>query len=61
VSWEKSRGKWTAKYKQQNLGYFATEEAAARAYNDFVEEGVDNVKRRDPRGLCITSHLKGVT
>jgi len=33
VSWDKGKGKWGARYKETWLGYHATEEAAARAYN----------------------------
>ena len=33
VNWHKHRGKWWAKCKGTSLGYHATEEAAAQAYN----------------------------
>ena len=58
VSWEKRRGKWMAKFKRNHLGCHATEEAAARAYNNYVKDGVVPVLRRDP--TTTTSHFTGV-
>ena len=37
VCWHVSSGKWRAKCKEKYLGYHATEEAAARAYNTEAE------------------------
>jgi len=55
VTWDKSRGKWAAWCKGKRLGHHATEEAAARAYDDYVKNGVDPVQRRG------TSQFKGVS
>jgi hypothetical protein len=46
VSWEKRRGKWKAECKKKSLGYHPTEEAAARAYHNYVEDGVEPVQHR---------------
>jgi len=56
VHWHKHIGKWVAKCKRKHLGYHATEEAAALAYTNYVEDGVDPVKRRN----CV-SQSTGVT
>ena len=56
VSWIKSRGQWRAVCKGTNLGCHATEEAAARAYTKYLEDGVDPVKRRG-----TSSQLPGVS
>jgi hypothetical protein len=40
VSWNKGCGKWRAQYKAKHLGLHATEEAAAQAYNNYLEDGV---------------------
>ena len=37
VGWNKSRGKWMAMCNEKYLGYHATEEAAARAYDKKAE------------------------
>jgi hypothetical protein len=34
-------------YKGKGLGYHVTEEAAAQAYVNYVEDGVDHVQRRE--------------
>jgi hypothetical protein len=47
VFWDKGNGKWTAKCRGKHLGYHATEEAAAQAYDDYDKDGVDPVKRRE--------------
>ena len=57
VSWDKSKGKWKAHWKRHHLGYHATEEAAAQAYNSYVEDGVDPVTRREH----TSSQFKGVS
>ena len=57
VTWNKSAGKWTAQCKGTHLGYHATEEAAARAHDEYVKDGVDPVTRGDPSS---TSRFKGV-
>ena len=60
VSWNKQRKKWVAVFKgKTQLGAFATEEAAAQAYDKYVEDGVDPVKRRDDPSSG-TSQFKGV-
>ena len=38
--WDKSTGTWRAKCKRTHLGSHATEEAAARAYTKYVEDGI---------------------
>ena len=57
VFWVKTHGRWTADFKGKNRGYHATEEAAARAYDSYVKDGVDPVKRRE----CNSSQFKGVS
>ena len=57
VSWIERLGKWRSECKgQQYLGYHATEEAATRAYDNYVEHGVIPAQRKD----CATSQFKGV-
>ena len=56
VSWHKTNGKWRANCKGNELGYHATEEAAARAYNTYVKDGVVPAKKRREG----TSEFKGV-
>ena len=51
VRWVKSRGKWRADCKGKGLGYHATEEAAARAYNIEAERiGLVDVHIFPPAG-----------
>jgi hypothetical protein len=57
VSWNKSNKKWKAKCKGTRLGYHATEEAAARAYNKYLKDGIDPIKHRDATN---TSQFMGV-
>ena len=57
VCWAKANGKWRAECKGKSLGYHATEEAAARAYNTYVKDGVVLVPPRDP---ACSSQFKGV-
>ena len=52
--WDKSRGKWRAKWRDTYLGHHATEEAAARAYTKYVEDGVVVGTRAK---VCKLSHL----
>jgi hypothetical protein len=60
VYWDKSRGKWQAKSssKGKHLGYHATEEAAAQAYDNYADDGVDPVKRRSSqfKVVCGSTH-----
>jgi hypothetical protein len=58
VSWSKNSGKWQASCKGVYFGNHATEEAAARAYDNYVTNGVDPVRHRG--GTTSTSHFKGV-
>jgi len=44
---DKRSGKWRAMCKRKSLGAYATEEAAARAYIVYVEDGVDPVHHRN--------------
>jgi hypothetical protein len=57
VSWDKKAGKWKAQYNDKHLGYYTMEEAAARAYGKYLEDGIDPVKRRG----ASTSQFKGVS
>jgi len=57
VFWSKQSGKWRAECKRTTLGYHATEEAAARAYDDYVKDGVVPEKLGNPKS---TSQFKGV-
>ena len=55
VCWIIRDGTWQARCNGENLGYHATEEAAAQAYNNYVENGVIPLKHRSG-----TSQFKGV-
>ena len=57
VTWKKSEGKWRAQCMGKCLGHHATEEAAARAYNNYVEDGIAPVKHREG----TFSQFKGVS
>jgi len=57
VSWNKCLGKWRVVCKGKHLGYHATEDAAALAYDGYVKDGVDPVQRREG----TASRFKGVT
>jgi hypothetical protein len=57
VCWDHRAGKWRAQYKEKHLGNHTTEEAAARAYDLYVEDGVDHVQHRGAH----TSEFKGVS
>jgi hypothetical protein len=57
VSWHKSNNKWQAKCKGKALGLHTTEEAAARAYSKYLEDGSVPVK---PREATNTSQFTGV-
>jgi len=59
VRWDKGRGKWQARCKGRFLGYHATEEAAAAAYDNYVEDGVDPVTHREGTS-SESSRFKGV-
>ena len=54
MAWHNSCNRWRAMCKKQHLGYHTTEEEAARAYNNYVKDGIDPVKHRG------TAQLKGV-
>jgi hypothetical protein len=57
VSWYKRSNKWRAVCKGTDIGYYATEEDAARACSKYLEDGIDPVKHRD----AITSQFTGVS
>jgi len=47
VTWVKRSGKWMAQFPGKGLGYHATEEAAAQAYNIEAERlGLPGVQHR---------------
>ena len=56
MCWSKIANKWAAKCKSKHLGYHSTEDASARAYNKYLEDGIDPVKRRG----AITTEFTGV-
>jgi len=58
VSWHKSSGKWEARRQGKFLGYHATEDAAAQAYDNYVNDGIAPVRRR---ATTSASQFKGVT
>ena len=57
VSWNKNKNTWTAKCKGNHLGQHSTEEAAVRAYNKYVSDGINPVKHREAN----TSLFMGVS
>jgi hypothetical protein len=61
VCWRKNANKWVAQRvvngKKVYLRYYAKEEDAARAYNDFVQHGTRNVV---PKQTEPTSKFSGV-
>ena len=57
VSWHKYKRKWAAQCKGKHLGRHATEEAAAQAYNKYLEDGIDPVDHRE----ASTSQFTGVS
>jgi len=57
VSWNIRENKWKAQCKGTYLGLHTTEADAVRAYNDYLEDGIDLVKHR----VANTSHIKGVS
>jgi hypothetical protein len=56
VRWNTREHKWKVQCKDIYLGHHTTEEAAARAYNKYLEDGIDPVKHREAN----TSQFKGV-
>jgi len=56
VSWSKRDNTWKAECKRTHLGYHNTEEGAARAYNKYLEDGIDPVQHRE----AFTSQFTGV-
>jgi len=59
VSWAKHSNKWRATSKGKHLGHHTTEEAAARAYHNYLKDG--SVPEPAVRGGWGASHFKGVT
>ena len=61
VSWDKARKKWVARKREKGkkvyLGYYADEEAAARAVTEYVERGVVALPGRGG----VTSEHTGVS
>ena len=57
VYWITSSNKWRSQYQRKYLGVYPTEEAAARAYNKYLKDGIDPVKRR---AANRTSQFTGV-
>jgi hypothetical protein len=58
VNWHKHRGKWWAKCKGKSLGYHATEEAAAQAYN-IEAQRIGITVRNDIPPECTTGGARG--
>ena len=59
VTWNKGGGKWQAVCSRKFLGFHATEEAAAQAYNKYDEDGVTPVAKRCSsqfKGVCWNKH-----
>jgi hypothetical protein len=54
--WDKKKSKWWAQCKGTHLGYHTTEEAAARAYNKYLKDGI----HPGPKP-ARSSQFKGVT
>jgi len=59
VCWNKRSNKWQAECKGKHLGYHTTEEAAARAYNKYLKDGV--VPEPTAPGPAGASQFKGVS
>ena len=57
VSQDKRTNRWQVMCKGKYLGYHTTEEAAARAYSMYHENGIDHVEHRD----SSTSQFTGVS
>jgi hypothetical protein len=57
VSWNTSRSKWRAQCKGRHLGFHTTENAAARAYIKYLEDGIVPAKHRE----ASTSQFTGVS
>ena len=57
VTWVASSSKWQVKCKGKYLGLHTTEEAAARAYSKYLQDGVAPVVHREARA----SQLAGVS
>ena len=55
VSWQKRTNTWQAEYKGKYLGYHTTEDAAARAYSKYLEDG------SLPEPADCTSQFRGVS
>jgi hypothetical protein len=56
VRWNTREHKWKVQCKDIYLGHHTTEESAARAYNKYLEDGIDPVKHREAN----TSQFRGV-
>ena len=65
VSWDKLAGKWRARSEGKHLGHHATEEAAVRACDQYVNHGVEHVKHPGTKALKVkregTSEFQGVS
>ena len=56
ITWDKHTNKWKTQCKGKHLGLHTTEEAAARAYNKYLEDGIDTAEHRGSK----TSQFAGV-
>ena len=68
VSWNKRKRRWMAQYtdangKRRTIGYFGTQEAAARAYNEAIRraglEGRRKTNAVDATGALVPKPLRG--
>jgi hypothetical protein len=59
ITWDKTSKKWKAQCNRTHLGNHATEEHAARAYGNYLKDGIDPVSRS--RRETSTSQFTGVS
>jgi len=61
VTWNKAYNTWTARCKGKHLGNHTTEEAAARAYGNYLQNGVVPNPAERSGWFTYTSQFKGVS
>ena len=57
VSWSRSNFKWQARSKRAQLGFHATEEAAARAVDDYVKHGTAPESKKGSSQFKVGAYL----